>query len=287
MHSHARHKRLDRQNNRRLARLLYSLMLLGLAALACNFPGLDPPDKAVQSSRSNQIALSSPEPLTSTISGSTTSLLTWEGALPGEPESCYRLEINNEDQAAYGPCASCEGCSPELTSGPFNPPQWDEIIIRFAPFEIATTDCQLAFRGQGYISGPAWERAILNWARDVSANLVTGHACSACNTVMTWSFGEYPDVPGLCAYLWVTNYGFASAGQAPCQGGQAQVIAQSWLDTEEWVQLDAWLESRSEMHLGETGASYLLGSGPQPMSTSEVDQLAGFSQRLYNRLTGE
>lgn len=284
------HLWLFNPNLHKKIRFFLPIIFLALAGLACNFPKLRTPAKALRAAEQTpQITQQTFSPL---IDGSTSVnhlagsgdptgtevILRWQGTLPGDPVTCHTMDVTADYQASYGPCGD------QPSSSAFNPPQWDEIQLRSAPFEMRTPEVNITFRGLGNIGGPAWERAMANWARDAYASLYTGHACSSCSTILNWSFGEQPGGSGSCAYLWATNYGYAYTGVVPCQGGQALIVAQGWLETDEWAQLDAWLVSRSEVHLGESGASYLLGSGSQAMNTDEINQLAAWSLRVYNRL---
>jgi hypothetical protein len=153
------------------------------------------------------------------------------------------------------------------------------MIARFASFEYASAEMRIAFRGQGQVAGAAWQRAIATWTQDTYARLLTGRACAACGTIMNWSLGPLADQPGRCSNLWVTNYGYAYRGQVPCAGGQAEIVAQGWLETDEWAQLDAWLSGRAETYLGEGGVNYLAGRGNQTMSEAEQNELARWAQR--------
>lgn len=274
--------------NKRISWLLPLIALL-LAGMACNFPKLRTPEKALPAAESSSPSSGSPLPSLQESSAlaqadsrsyATEVILHWQGSLPDDPLGCHNLDVTVDHQAHYGPCSG------EAQTAPFNPPQWDEMLLRTASFELSTPEAKLTFRGQGNTGGPAWERAIARWAQEVYASMYTGHACAACSTVFNWSFGEAPGASGTgtCKNLWVTDYGYAYLGAVPCQGGQAEILAQGWLETGEWAQLDSWLTGRSEVHLGETGASYLLGNGRQAMSAEELTHLAAWSQQVKDRL---
>ena len=284
------HHQLSIQNLSTQMGFVLPLTMLLLACLACNFPKLRIPakasladegastnlDSALAASNNNIPGLDSTS--TSAVSQREV-ILHWQGALPGDPTTCHNLEVTSDHQASFGPCSE----QPQVV--PFNPPQWDEMLLRTAPFDISTPQAKVTFRGRGNTSGPAWERAVIRWAQAAYASLYTGR--TACSTVLNWSFGAEPRASeaGICNNLWVTDYGYASVGEVPCQGGQTLVKASSWLETGELAQLDAWLMSRAEVHLGESGASYLLGSGSQAMSEEEITQLAAWSQQVKNRLS--
>jgi len=215
-------------------------------------------------------------------SPTTETLLTWEGHVAigdDDTERCHRLIVTADHQALFGPCSAAPSTSQ------FSPPQWDEMIARFASFENSAAEMRIVFRGQGQVAGAAWQRAIAAWAHDTYARLLTGRACAACGTVMNWSFGPLADQPGLCSNLWVTNYGYAYRGQALCAGGQAEIVDQGWLETDEWAQLDAWLSGRTETYMGEGGVNYLAGRGKQAMSEAEQAELARWAQKVSARLT--
>jgi hypothetical protein len=202
------------------------------------------------------------------------------GEILAEPGECHALQVLADGRASFGPC----GAAPSKAA--FIPPQWEEIVAHFAPFAGKLQGAQIIFHGRGLACGPAWERALLNWVRESYNSLYTGHPCSACNTVIAWSFGETAPGSGMCSYLWSTGYGYAYSGTVDCVGGQATIVSQGWLDDSEWVELDAWINSRAEVYVGETGASYLLGSGEQEMDAAEIELLAVWAQAVQARLAG-
>jgi hypothetical protein len=165
------HRWLFNLNVHKKIRIFLPIIFLALAGLACNFPKLRTPAKALQAAvYIPQPTLQAFSPL---IDGSASLnhiagsgdpsrpevILHWQGTLPGDPTTYHTLEVTTDHQASYGPC----GDPP--SSSAFNPPQWDEIRLRTAPFEMSTQEADITFRGLGNTGGPAWERAVANWAR--------------------------------------------------------------------------------------------------------------------------
>jgi hypothetical protein len=269
------------------------LVMLVLAALACNFPRFKTPEKALMGTINGELT-STPGTAISALelpgdgsvttsagvkdSGGAAVVLTWRGNLPGEPGAWHALEARDDQSASFGPCGEIP------REAIFSPPQWDEIRDHFASFTGEVGGEIIDFQGRGQASGPAWQRALLSWVRQAYTVLYTGQACSACNTVMAWSFGEFSSGDNICTYLWVTDYGYAYAGTVDCQGGQATITSQGWLLTDEWVVLDAWINSRAEVRLGESGASYLLGRGQQAMDETELSLLMEWAHTVQERL---
>lgn len=208
-------------------------------------------------------------------------LLLWEGRPAGEGmagKTCGRLEIRGRGEASFGPCDG----SPTTTS--FAAPYWEEMVARFAPFSMEDEKGQLRFEGQGAVGGPEWQRALVNWARLTYGELASGRACASCRTILTWSLDLSVEAPQSCAMLWVTDFGYAYRGTVPCEGGQTQVTAEGWLQTEEWAQLETWLRSRAPLTLGDRGASSLLGRGTERMNETEQAALGAWAEGVAARL---
>ncbi len=208
-------------------------------------------------------------------------LILWEGRPPGEGlagEACGRLEIRADSKASFGPCDG------SLTTTDFTGSQLPEIVSRFASFELDGEEGFLRFQGQGEVDGPAWRSGLAAWAQTTYGELASGHVCAACRTILTWSFEPSSQIPGECVVLWVTNFGYASLGSAPCAGGESEVTGQGWLETAEWTQLEGWLRERAPLSLDDSGASSFLGQGTQPMSEDEQAALAAWAETVAIRL---
>ena len=253
-----------------MKRIIISIIFIiaGLVGSACNIQ----PGAAVEDNPS-PTAAAQPADIDET-------LLLWEGpALFAEDQTeCHRLRLTADDRAMVARCAG------EATEVDFVANQnggWDEILSRFGPFEMETTDGRIDFRGMGDIGGPAWERAITVWAQYTYAELASGRISAAGHTVLAWNLGEYPLQPGQCQMLIVLLHGYATAGLVPCAGGQMQVIASNWLDTADWEQFDTWLYNRASYYQGN---SYFDGRGTTEMSDSETIALAEWAKTVYTKL---
>ncbi len=203
-------------------------------------------------------------------------LLVWEDRiLLEEAEGCHRLMITTDRQAVYGPCDAAP------TTAAFEAPQWEEMVARFAPFEYQEGETRLQFEGRGTIADPAWQRALATWSETTYRELVTGQACPACPTILAWNFGVVEGQPDTCSLLWATDYGYAYVGHLPCAGGQTEVIAQGWLETQEWTQLEGWLRTRAPLFVGEDGSTYFMGQGAEPLA---VEELAAWAESVRARM---
>jgi hypothetical protein len=205
-------------------------------------------------------------------------LLLWEGPalFAGDPTECHRLRLTQDYLAFVG---LCDGEQTEVEFGPNQNGGLADMKARFAPFQVDTPQGRLTFKGQGEIASPAWERAVASWARFTYAELATGRAGAANRTGLAWNVGEQG---GRCQMLLVLSHGYATAGLAPCTGGQMEIIASDWVGTAEWEQFDAWLYNRAPLY---QDSSYLAGWGTTDMSVEEVAALADWAAAVYARLT--
>jgi hypothetical protein len=208
------------------------------------------------------------------------SLLVWEGQGPwGDDDAtrCKTLDIGADGQMQFGLCDQ------PLTTAPLDRPEFDEIVRRLAAFELQTPTDSLTVRGQGQIDDPAWQRAVLAWARWTFGESWSGGICAACRTALSWHLGPLQANATQCAHLTVLDYGFAYAEVLPCDGGP--VIAQSngWLETGEWARLDEWLTGRSALYSSD---NYLVGTGSQDMTDEENAAVETLARTIYTRISG-
>ncbi len=185
----------------------------------------------------------------------------------------------------------------EMTIGDGGPPRsiaragldFDELLARFAPFEQQTSSGKLLFRGHGTVADPAWRRAILYWIRAMHEQAVSGHACSACHTGLSYLVVDATSTPNRCGHLTVPWWGYAYAETHPCVGDpvpgadRSGASVEGWLETSEWVRLEDWLTHRSPTYWGD---NYLSGVGSRRMSEDEKQRLAELAQAVYRRLVG-
>lgn len=205
-------------------------------------------------------------------------LLLWEGsALFAENQTvCHRLRITTPGQAFIGPC---DGEQTEVEFVTNQNGGLTDMISRFAPFQADTPPRRITFNGQGEIGGPAWERAISNWAQFTYAELASGRIGAANRTALAWNLGEQNRQ---CRMLLVLAHGYTTAGLTPCEGGQMEVLATGWIDTAEWEQFDGWLNNRAPFYQDN---SYLDGRGTTEMTIDEANALAKWAEEVYAKLT--
>jgi hypothetical protein len=208
-------------------------------------------------------------------------LLLWEGpALFAEDQTeCHRLRVTQNYQAFVG---LCNGEQTEVEFVTNREGGLADMVSRFAMFQSDMPDGRIIFNGRGEVDGPAWERAIINWAQFTYTELVSGRVGAANRTVLAWNLGEPSGQSGQCQMLIVLAHGYATAGLAPCEGGQMQVLASGWVDTTDWEQFDTWLSGNAPFYRDN---SYLNGQGTTEMSVDEANELAEWAETMYAKLT--
>jgi uncharacterized protein YraI len=206
--------------------------------------------------------------------------LTWQGpAEMGSPDAspCASLEING-DQAVV---ESCEGATQTLTLEARYGQEWADIQSRFASFVYESPTERLVFNGNGSISGPAAERALLAWARARYAEISSGRVSAAAHTVMSWHLGQIMERRNTCRHLTVLSWGYATAETILCEGQDVMESAGGWLEAAELDQLDRWLYERAAFSQEN---NYIAGAGSQPLSEAESAAAEEWAMALWQRL---
>lgn len=229
---------------------------------------------------SSACAAQSAQGLAETPTNNAAPLLLWEGpALFAEaPTECHRLSVTQDYQAFVG---LCDGEQTEIEFVTNREGGLADIIAHFAPFQADTSRGRITFKGNGEIAGPAWERAITNWAQFTHAELVNGRVGAANRTVLAWNLGEQSGQPDKCQMLLVLGHGYATAGLIPCEGGQMEVITNGWIDPADWEQFDTWLYSNAPFYQDN---NYLDGRGTVEMSAKEANALVEWAETMYAKL---
>lgn len=198
--------------------------------------------------------------------------LVWEG----QEDGCKSLLLAPDGRAAIGPCDAPHEPL-RLTDHTY----LDHWLRRFAPFQAETLIGHVIFSGQGTEkAAPAWQRAIVAWARLVRRELWMGRSGASWGAALAWH-REIPERPGYCQFLAVETYGFACASVARCEGGDARDLGRGWLETAEWERFDSWFYGRSPVYLPDLD---LFSIGSQEMSDTEVDALRRWAEAVYHRL---
>jgi uncharacterized protein YraI len=219
------------------------------------------------------------QPQTS-ISSTGQPALTWQGpAEMGSTETpqCASLEINGEQAVVE----TCEGATQTVTLEARYGQEWAEIQERFAAFVYESPTERLVFDGNGSISGPAAERALLAWARARYAELSSGRVSAAAHTVMSWHLGQIMERKNTCRHLTVLSWGYATAETIMCEGQDVMESAPGWLEPAELEQLDQWLYERAVFSQDN---NYIAGTGAQPLSAAESANVEQWAMALWERL---
>jgi hypothetical protein len=218
-------------------------------------------------------------------------VLRWESQeqLPWEEkneEHCRKLVIFTYGQAQYGRCSQ----KPKTTIMLFES-NILRFVDRFAPFEYRSSTATLSFHGRGNIKGEVWQRTIESWTSSTYAYLERGYQCAACGNVLEW-YLAIPDRPGYIGRLIVREEGYATK-LCYKNWGPGDPVIQGWLTTNEWTQLDNWVQTRRFAANNDRDAvcrkntCVLDGKGTEDMSPSEFDALNKWARKVYDRMQKE
>jgi TolB protein len=207
--------------------------------------------------------------------------LRWEGQ--DDDGRCQSLWLWAEGWAATGPCGG-----PAMPSAHFGAHQylglWPDWLDRFAPFEAETTSGTVALQGQGQEPPTeGWQRSLAAWARLAWMELRMGRTGASWGTALAGHW-EAEEEPGMCRFLQVESYGYAYAGTARCEGGDAQDLGRGWLETAELEEFDRWYAGRAPLYRDDLD---FFGMGSQAMSQEEAEALSGWAEALFARLVEE
>ncbi len=198
-----------------------------------------------------------------------------------DPSKCTTFSLDNSQKATLG---TCEMTQIVEMMGKRFALDWEEIQNRFASFVYETPTETLTFTGRGTISGEAWQRAILAWARMAHAEMASDRTSATGRTVMSWFFEALPDRDNVCAHLTVLNYGYAYADTVDCDEGITYENKGAWLTDEEMTQLDGWLYQNLPLYVDK---NYLDGQGRAEMSQTAADTVAAWATTVRARIWGE
>jgi hypothetical protein len=155
--------------------------------------------------------------------------------------------------------------------------EWHQLYHRFAPFELATGEHTLVFRGTGSaIVSAAWQTAVANWAALRWSELRAGRSGAAHGRALVYR-RAVPTSPDRCDILEVTEYGTAYTGVAPCEGGGGERGRYAWLDDALWEMFSAWL-AEWRAYEDTTGLSFF-ARGDRAPGTADVARLTDWVRR--------
>jgi len=205
-------------------------------------------------------------------------LLEWEGFGvwgDGDETRCKTLSVDQEHRIQAGFCGQ-----PPVGVQPAGQ-QFAEMAARLASFEYLSASERVSFNGAGQLDSQAWQRAAAAWAHWTYAEVTSGHACTACRTVLSWDFGPSSENPALCRRLTVLDYGYAVVETMPCAGGELTGFSGGWLEPGEWEIFDVWLYSWSAVIERE---NYFAGVGTAPITPLEADQIESWAKGVFDRI---
>jgi hypothetical protein len=212
----------------------------------------------------------------------------WEGK---NEERCRKLVIFTNRQAQFGRCSQ----KPKTEEMLFESNIW-RFVDHFASFEYRSSTATLSFYGRGNIKGEVWQRSIEAWASSSFAYLERGYQCAACGNILEWSF-DIPDRPGYTGMLIVREEGYATKlrilPRKEFENIAFENVAEGWLTTNEWTQLDNWVQTRRSAANNDRDAvcrkntCMLDGKGTGDMSPSEFDALNKWARKVYDRMQKE
>ncbi len=192
---------------------------------------------------------------------------------------CAILQINANETNVW----ECDGTVITAPLSENLAATWADMSDRFGSFVYETPSERLTFQGMGLLEDPAWQRALLAWARVTRAELATGQTSATARTAMSWQLGPVPDAPEVCGHLTVLDYGYAYAEQRACEGGALVSSTEDWLNQEEMQQFDAWLYAYAPLYVDD---NYLNGVGQEQMPEGEASAVQAWAEALWLRLTG-
>ncbi len=197
----------------------------------------------------------------------------------GDTARCAILQIGGGEASVW----ACDGTVTTAPLGEKLAATWADISGRFGSFEYETPSERLTFQGMGSLVDPAWQRALLAWARVTRAELASGQTSATARTALSWNLGAVPDAADVCAHLTVLDYGYAYAEQRGCESGELVSSAEDWLSPEEMQQFDEWLYGYAPFYAGD---NYINGVGQEQMAESDAAAVQEWAAALWTRLSG-
>lgn len=195
-----------------------------------------------------------------------------------DTSKCAVLRLGTPIEAVVG---ACDGTATDKDMGKRTYLDWEYLRDHFAPFVYETGTETLTFDGMGLISGEAWQRAILTWARTRHAELATGKTSATISTAMSWHLGQDFSQKNVCVHLTVLNYGYAYAEEIMCEGGDVLETTGNWLTSEELAKFDEWLYQRAPFSLDN---NTIAGQGKTEMSETDQAELSQWAAAVHARI---
>lgn len=195
-----------------------------------------------------------------------------------DTSKCAVLRLGTPIEAVVG---ACDGTATDKDMGKRTYQDWEYLRDTFAPFVYETATESITFDGMGLVSGEAWQRAILAWARARHAELSTGKTSATISTAMSWHLGQDFSQKNVCLHLTVLDYGYAYAEERMCEGGDVLETTGGWLTSEELAQFDEWLYQRAPLSVDN---NYLAGLGTTEMSEADQAAVNAWALAVHTRL---
>jgi len=195
-----------------------------------------------------------------------------------DTSKCAVLRLGTPIAATLG---ACDGTATDKDMGKRTYLDWEYLRDHYAPFVYETPTETVTFNGMGSISGEAWQRAILAWARARHAELSTGKTSATISTAMSWHVGQDFSQKNVCDHLTVLDYGYAYAEEIMCEGGDVLTTSGDWLTSEELAAFDQWLYQRAPLNVDN---NYLSGKGTSPLSADEQSTVGQWATNVHARI---
>lgn len=196
-----------------------------------------------------------------------------------DTSKCAVLRLGTPIEAVVG---ACDGTATDKDMGKRTYQDWEYLRDTFAPFVYETATESITFDGMGLVSGEAWQRAILAWARARHAELSTGKTSATISTAMSWHLGQDFSQKNVCLHLTVLDYGYAYAEERMCEGGDVLTTSGDWLTSEELFWFDKWLYERAPLNVNN---NYFAGEGTTEMTEADQAELGQWATNVHARLS--
>ncbi|HEV2853648.1 MAG TPA: hypothetical protein VHC97_12670 [Thermoanaerobaculia bacterium] len=262
-----------------MKRLFFLLLIAGLAA--CGEAPSGPPAPGVSEGKGTAPAGSSPPASAPAPAPAWVGFELWRGR---EPRELVRIGLRG---VVIGPA---EGpLEWKLFAEPRRADDAWYLLSTYAPFKRSAPEGELVFRGRGRVKpGPAEQRMIFEWVRQVASEAAGGRSGAAYGLLLAWHQGG---ASGLCedAVLYLTGEAVATAcgWEREVRGrldpGQLGRIF-GWFDRLRPFQSAGEPEEESPSPGALETRLIFAGRGTQPATAAEQSEIRSFATALFAEL---
>ncbi len=209
-------------------------------------------------------------------------VLTWKREFNGR---CATVVMDAKGRAGFGPCSAPDRFSsipPEVS----RPDDLQHFLERYQPFESATPEGQVVFKGQGsQAASSAEQRAIANWAGLVEQELEYGRSGASWGMALA----IVQDSPDPCVGMQMQRSGQFAAHD--CHVG-LESNGWRWMTAEQLAQLYTWLDTFRgfETHFtdGDQRVRFVFsGQGMQDATEAEQQAIFDWAKAVYSGSAGK